>query len=187
MTLEIQPVVPLAVVALVFVGVLATMVVPLLLRARDRLGRGRLVLLVTTGTVATSLAIAPLLGPSLERDASAPVHAIALLDASTSMTTIDGSAGRSRLEAAREALVMIERALPRVTWKRLSFANTIEDGHAEKALGARTALGDALARAGEDQDAGLVVVVSDGGSNQGSDPLAAARELSAQGTRVIAV
>jgi len=135
--------------------------------------------------VAALLLLAWLLGqPVLERAAGGRKYVVVLLDRSASMALPAGPGGGARSAAAARAVKTLEQAWRgRANVTVLPFAARLELDSARagaiRAAGA-TALGDALAAlavAPAGQDAGAVVVVSDGAVNAGEDPVAVAGAL----------
>ena len=119
--------------------------------------------------------------PVLERATSARSRVVVLLDRSASMDLPAAPGGGSRALAAGRAVRVLEQAWRgRAGVTVLPFAARLEADSARVRAAGATALGDALAAlaaAPSGQDAGAVVVVSDGAVNAGSDPVAAARAL----------
>jgi hypothetical protein len=135
--------------------------------------------------VAALLLLAWLLGqPVLERAAGGRTRVVVLLDRSASMDLPEGPRGGTRAAAAAGAVKALEQAWRgRASVTVLPFAARLAaDSTRTGAPGSAgaTALGDALAAlasAPAGQDAGAVIVVSDGAVNAGEDPVAAARAL----------
>jgi hypothetical protein len=131
--------------------------------------------------VALALIVALLAQPVLERPRSGSPQLAVLVDRSLSMQLPVAPGGEPRAEAARRAVAEIERAWrgrARVTV--LPFASRVGADSAHVGDAATTAIGDALGALAEEAGAESVsaaVVVSDGASNMGSDPVAAARRL----------
>jgi len=135
--------------------------------------------------VAALLLLAWLLGqPVLERAVGGRTRVVVLLDRSASMALPAGPGEGSRSAAAARAVKALEQAWRgRANLTVLPFAARLEPDSvrvgAVRAAGA-TALGDALAAlaaAPAGQDAGAVVIVSDGAVNAGEDPVAVASAL----------
>lgn len=118
--------------------------------------------------------------PVLERATAGPARIVALLDRSRSMD-LDDRRGESRGARAERALAELRRAWGgRAAVAPLAFAARLEPDTGASVRRGATALGDALAalaRSPEGQDAGGVVVLSDGAVNAGEDPVVAARGL----------
>jgi hypothetical protein len=122
--------------------------------------------------------------PVIERSMGGRARVVVLLDRSASMALPAGPGEGPRSAVAAGAVRALERAWRgRASVTVLHFAARLEADSARAgaspAAGA-TALGDALgalALAPAGQDAGAVVVVSDGAVNAGEDPVAAASAL----------
>ena len=135
--------------------------------------------------VVALLLLAWLLGqPVLERAASGRKRVVVLLDRSASMDLPAGPGEGTRSAAAARAVKALEQAWRgRAGVTVLPFAARLEPDSARAGTSGSagaTALGDALAglaAAPAGQDAGAVIVVSDGAVNAGEDPVAAARAL----------
>lgn len=106
---------------------------------------------------------------------------VVLEDRSLSMTLASEEKGKSREQVASRAAADVARRLGgRFRVRRWVFANQTFEAttdSARKLDRAGTALGDAIAAAGELPDLAGVVVVTDGVANRGRDPVQAAREL----------
>jgi hypothetical protein len=140
--------------------------------------------------IAALLVLVWLLGqPVLERPAGGRRTVVVLLDRSASMALPERAGGGPRAAAADRAAQALARAWRgRAQVEVRGFASRLLPDSARGARGGAapppgtgsTALGDALAQLAESplgQDAGAVVVVSDGAVNAGADPVAAARAL----------
>lgn len=140
-----------------------------------------------------------LLNPFVVRRQADPdqFQVVLLGDASASMTMRDLAGGEPRLAAVRKALLDADGLSADVgeRWQTSTriFAETQHplSGDDFSVLPGRTALGDALQEAGDGRrdgnDAGAIVLLSDGNSNHGEPPETAARRLGEQGIPVNAV
>lgn len=154
--------------------------------------RQRAVLLGLRG-LALALTALILLNPFLVRRQADPdqFQVVVLGDASASMTMRDLADGEPRLAAVRRALLDRDgvRASLAERWQvdTRIFAETQHplSGGNFSVLPGRTALGDTLLEAGDGRrngtDAGAIVLLSDGNSNLGEPPEAAARRLGERG------
>jgi hypothetical protein len=135
--------------------------------------------------VAALLLLAWLLGqPVLERAMGGRSRVVVLLDRSASMALPAGPGKGTRSAAAARAVKALEQAWRgRANVTVLPFAARLEPDSARAGRSGSTgatALGDALAALAAGpagQDAGAVVVVSDGAVNAGADPVAVASAL----------
>ena len=121
--------------------------------------------------------------PVLERDRGGQATRIAVLvDRSWSMDLpVNGAGSPSRASAATQAVSDLRRALRgRATVKEIPFAGRLGADSTWRASRGATSIGGALAAlpvSPEGQDLDGVVVVSDGVTNLGEDPVSAARAL----------
>jgi len=119
--------------------------------------------------------------PVLERARGGESRVVVLLDRSRSMELPAVPGGPSRAALAGRVVGELERALSgRATLEVMGFAARLEGDSAAASGRSATALGDALiALAGSPagERASAVVVVSDGVTNAGEDPVAAARAI----------
>ncbi len=110
-----------------------------------------------------------------------PAVVVVLEDRSLSMTLPSGEPGRTRAQVAERAAAELRRRLVgRFKVQRWQFAASAAPAAGDSAGQldrASTALGDAIAAAGELPSLAAVVVVTDGVANRGRDPVQAAREL----------
>ena len=119
--------------------------------------------------------------PVLERAQGGAARVVVLLDRSRSMDLPERPGGRSRADAARDAVRELERSLRgRAGLEVLPFADGLGGDSASAPPRGATALGEALQAFAESPDrarTGSVVVVSDGEVNRGADPVAVARAM----------
>ena len=116
--------------------------------------------------------------PVLERIEGSGGRLVVLLDRSRSMELPVVEGGASRVSVAERAVEQLRRTGRGVTI--LPFAGRLGADSARSVEPGSTALGDVLdafARSADAEQAGAVVVVSDGATNAGSDPAEAARAL----------
>ncbi len=190
--------IPIAVVLLWLMAAAAAIIRGALSMRRVTTARQRTVLLGLRA-LALVLAALVLLNPFLVRRQADPdqFQVVVLGDASASMTMRDLAGGQPRLTAVRRALFDSDglRASLAERWqvdtRIFAEAQHPLSGDDFSVLPGRTALGDALQEAGEDPgdstEAGAIVLLSDGNSNLGEPPEAAARQLGEQGIPVNAV
>jgi len=169
------PAVAIAVLALAALAVWAyRFAIPPLPAVARRL----LPLLRALGLVAVVLLFAQ---PVLERTLTGGATVVVLADRSASMRLPVAPGGESRAAAAARAVAGIERAFRgRAHVVTLPFAERLAGDSLQAGNPAVTALGDALGAvpdAAPAANAGAVVVVSDGATNAGADPVDAARRL----------
>jgi hypothetical protein len=187
MTLSLDPLVPASAIVAGGVALLAAELVPLW--RRRRVSRRRALAISVAAILATLAALALLARPAIVREARRPVRGLVLVDASRSMATSD-EGGRTRYEAALDAAHRLARDVGEA---RLSIEPFPEIGRSlpEAPTGDSTAIGDAigrgLARASSGEPLAAIAVLSDGASNSGRDPVAAAREALGAGVRVFTV
>jgi len=119
--------------------------------------------------------------PVLERAGGEAARVLVLRDRSGSMALPVAPGAESRAEAADRAIGELRRAWRgRARVDVLDFASRLAADSAGVGGTGGTAIGDALAalaRTPEGERAGAVVVVSDGVTNRGADPVAVARGL----------
>ncbi len=116
--------------------------------------------------------------PVLERIEGSGGQLVVLLDRSRSMELPATVGGESRARVAERAAEQLRRTGRNATI--LPFAGRLGADSARSVAPGTTALGDALAsfaRSADAEQAGAVVVVSDGAVNAGDDPVEAARAL----------
>ena len=131
--------------------------------------------------LATALLLLLLAQPVLERTTAGRPRLVVLVDRSLSMELPVTPGGERRATASRQAADRLERAWRgRAEVVELPFAARLAGDSAQAGSPASTALGDALDALAESpvsEPATGVVVISDGASNRGADPVAAARRL----------
>lgn len=119
--------------------------------------------------------------PVLERVRGGETRVVVLLDRSRSMELPATAGGASRAALAERVVAELKRAWRgRAAVEVLGFASRLESDSARAGNASATALGDALAALAASPAgarASGVVVVSDGATNAGQDPVAAARAL----------
>ena len=119
--------------------------------------------------------------PVLERALSGSAGLLVLVDRSLSMELPVAPGGEKRsVEAARAVAALTRAWRGRGRVVAIPFAERLAGDSVQVGNPALTAVGDALAALAESplaEGAGGVVVVSDGASNAGGDPVAAARAL----------
>ena len=119
--------------------------------------------------------------PVLERVGGESARVVVLLDRSRSMNLPAAAGGPSRAALAARAVADLKSAWRgRARVEVLDFASRLALDSTGVGSGSGTALGTALNELGRSpsgEGASAVVVVSDGVSNRGDDPLTAAREL----------
>ena len=137
--------------------------------------------LPTLRALALLLLIWLLAQPVLERVGGDAARVIVLRDRSRSMNLAVAPGAGSRADAADDAIGELRRAWRgRARVDVLDFASKLSADSTGTGSAGGTAIGDALnalARSPEFERAGAVVVVSDGVTNRGEDPLAASRGL----------
>lgn len=131
--------------------------------------------------VALALLLWLLAQPVLERAGGEAARVIVLRDRSRSMQLPVAPGGERRASAADRAIEELKRAWrARARVEVLDFASRLGGDSAGAGADGATALGDALGQLGrspEGERASAVVVVSDGVTNRGDDPVAVARSL----------
>ena len=121
---------------------------------------------------------------------------LTLIDASGSMKFTDEVGGQSRWSVARKALEeankQVEGKSEQLTSRTYRFDNEIHDDKLDDDKppeGRETALGSVMLRAVKDvgKRVAMIILISDGASNGGISPLAAAQQLKAQSIPVLTV
>ena len=198
MHLSIKPIWPWPVVLLVSLAVLALTLWAYQQKFRGTNGRWRWVALGLR-LVAVLMCFFAALRPSLLLDEKKKQDSavLFLIDGTGSMKFTDEVGGQSRYAVAQkalaEALAQVEGKSKQLTAKVYRFDNELHEYKAEDlkaAEGRESALGTALLKAVKDSQGTRItsiVLLSDGASNGGTSPLAAAQQLKAQQIPVLTV
>ena len=198
MHLSIKPIWPWPVVLVVGLAVLALTLWAYRQKFRGTTGRWRYVALGLR-LVAVLMCFFATLRPSLLIDEKKKQDStfLFLLDGSGSMNLTDEVGGQSRYAVAQKALAdarkQVEGRSAQLVTKTYKFDNELHDYKPDdpaKPDGKESALGSALLKAVKDTQGTRItsiILLSDGASNGGTSPLAAAQQLKAQQIPVLTV
>ena len=198
MHLTLKPIGPWPVVALACLAVLGLTLWAYQQKFRGTTGRWRWVALGLR-LAAVLLCLLAALRPSVLIDEKKKQDSVILFlaDASASMKFTDEVGGQSRWQAALKALAegqkQIEGKSSQLVTKTYRFDSELHDFKADDPRppdGRESALGSVLLKAVKDQQGtrvSSIILISDGASNGGTSPLAAAQQLKAQQIPVLTV
>ncbi len=196
-----DPIAPWAVVALAAAAVVGLTLWAYRRRLQAATGRWRWVALGLRLT-AVILCLLACLRPAVVvlQQLKQPASIVFLLDASTSMGISDEvNSGRrwdAALKSLSEARAAVKRAAPSLVVKAYRFDGALKDappdagGPGDEPLGKATGVGTALeeaTRREQGQRVAAMVLLSDGASNDGRNPLTVAQQLRAKEVPVVAV
>ena len=198
MHLSLRPIFPWPVVVLASLAVLTLTIWAYQQKFRGTSGRWRWVAFGLR-LAAVLMCLFAALRPSVLIDEKQKQDSVVLflIDASRSMTTTDEVGGQSRWSVAEKALVegqkQVEGKSKELTLKSFRFDNELRDYNADDQVvpdGRESALGTILLQAIKDAQGSRIasiILISDGASNGGISPLAAAQQLKAQQVPVLTV
>ena len=199
MHLSLKPIFPWPILVLIGLVILALTIWAYQQKLRGTTGRWRWVAFGLR-IVAVLMCLFAALRPSLLLDETQKQDSLVLflIDASRSMTTTDEVGGQSRWSVAEKALQegqkQVEGKSKQLSLKTYRFDNELRDFKPDetdaKPDGRESALGTILLQALKDAQGSRIasiVMISDGASNGGIAPLAAAQQLKAQQVPVLTV